>query len=129
MVAGAVESGVMCLLHARPLLAGEPAKRRNWHIKPLKRSADHHLQASQRIGDLLNIDTGSTTEIASALEVIDGILAGLAPVLEESQMVVNADHTLTVIGRSAVHGQGFEVVRTRYRFDENSQDVWVWEDD
>lgn len=77
---------------------------------------------------LLNVDTASTAEIRRALEVVAKILAGIAPVLHEAEVVVNADFTLTFIRRVSSTGD-FTIRRDRYRLDENGLDIWIWEND
>ena len=77
---------------------------------------------------LFNVDQASTRGIARALEVINKILAGVAPVLNESKVIVNSDYSIMLITRERSNG-GFEETRTRYRFDENGRDIWIWEDD
>lgn len=74
---------------------------------------------------IFNIDTSNPGEIARALEVVDAVLAVIAPMLDESKVVLNADYTLTFIGRYSSNG-GFVEERTRYRLDANGQDVYVW---
>lgn len=77
---------------------------------------------------VFNIDTANTKEIARALEVIDVVLAKIAPVLNEAKVILNSDYTVTFIKRKSSDG-GFIEDRTRYKFDENGRDVWIWEDD
>ncbi len=77
---------------------------------------------------VFNIDTASTAEIARALEVVDVILGGLAPLLGEAKVILNADYTLTYITRVRTDGDIVEN-RTRYRLDTNGRDIWVWEED
>ena len=76
---------------------------------------------------ILNIDTADTGKIARALEVVDVILGGIAPTLKESKVVVNSDYTVTFL-RRIQDARGFSEDRTRYRFDDNGRDIWVWED-
>jgi len=77
---------------------------------------------------VFNIDTSNTKEIARALEVIDLVLAGIAPALDEAKVILNSDYTLTFIKRKPSNG-GFGEDRTRYKFDENGRDIWIWEDE
>lgn len=77
---------------------------------------------------MFNVDSSSTSELARAIEVVDVILGGLAPVLDESKVIVNSDYTLTIIARRA-SSSGFVEQRTRYRLDTNGRDVWVWENE
>lgn len=77
---------------------------------------------------VFNIDTADVVQIARALEVVDTILGRMAPVLDESKVLLNSDYTLTYITRVPTDS-GFVEERTRYRLDENGRDVWVWEDE
>jgi hypothetical protein len=76
---------------------------------------------------ILNIDTSDISQIARALEVIDTIFGGMTRAMREKKIVVNSDYTITMIHRFQAE-TGFEEDRTRYRFDRNGEDVWIWED-
>ena len=77
---------------------------------------------------LFDVDSSSVSALSSAVRVVDGILAGLAPILNESKLVVNAEQTVTRISRHYSNGE-WEEKKERYRFHDNGQDLWVWEDD
>jgi len=77
---------------------------------------------------IFNVDTASTRELGRAIEVINTIFADSAPVLDETKVILNADYTLTMVHRVATD-EGYEEDRTRYRFDTNGDDLWVWVDD
>jgi hypothetical protein len=51
----------------------------------------------------------------------------MARAMHEKKIVVNSDYTITMIHRFQAE-TGFEGDRTRYRFDRNGEDVWIWED-
>ena len=74
---------------------------------------------------IFNIDTANTSEIARALEVVDTILGETAPAWKEKKLVLHSDYTVTVIRRVFDDGMSF-VEQTRYRFDMNGRDIWVW---
>lgn len=76
---------------------------------------------------VFNIDISDTGQIARAVEVVDVILSGIAPVLDEVKVIVNSDYSLTFI-RRVRSDEGLVEERTRYRLDENGRDVWIWED-
>lgn len=73
-------------------------------------------------------DTSNTGQIARALEVVTVILGNIAPALRQKKIIVNSDYTISMIERVAEE-LGWNEKRTRYRFDENGRDVWVWNDD
>jgi hypothetical protein len=71
---------------------------------------------------IFNVDSSSTAELARAVEVVDVILSGIAPVLRQTKTIVNSDYTLTIIGREATNS-GFAEKKTRYRLYRNGRDV------
>jgi hypothetical protein len=77
---------------------------------------------------VFNIDTADTKQCSRAIEVVRTILGDLAPVLDESKVVVNADYTLTLTKRTATD-EGYTEERTRYKLDDNGTDVWMWSDE
>lgn len=76
---------------------------------------------------IFDINTASTSEIARTLEVVDTILGETAPAWNQKKIVLHSDYTVTVICRVCDEGE-WVVQRTRYKFDENGQDIWIWED-
>ena len=77
---------------------------------------------------VLNVDTSNIPQLARAFEVVDVILGDVAGVLQEMKVIVNSDRTITVIGREADRRRYFDQ-STRYRFDDNGQDIWEWQDE
>ena len=78
---------------------------------------------------ILDVDTTKTEQLARAPEVVDTILGGLAPVLMGMKVVVHSDYTITFTQRVPDgKGTGFVEDRRRWRFDENGEDIWEWED-
>lgn len=75
---------------------------------------------------VFDIDTSSTSEIARALEVVDTILGDTTPAWKEKKIIIHSDYTITVI-RRICEDEAWIVERTRYRFDTNGRDIWVWE--
>ncbi len=76
---------------------------------------------------ILNVNTSSIPQIASALEIVYVILGKLSGFLKEKKVIVNSDRTMKVIERKA-NEDGFYICQTRYRFDDNGLDIWEWQE-
>lgn len=76
---------------------------------------------------MFDIDTANTSEIARALEVVDTIFGETAPAWNQKKIVLHSDYTVTAVRRVWDEGE-WVVERTRYRFDENGRDIWIWKD-